>query len=139
MKTLFQFLTVTALYLSAASVNANPIYYEATNEGGDRWRYDYTVANNTIFDIEQFTIYFDYLLFDFALVPSFDDPDELEVDANDYQGPPGWDVFVAPDADILGVEEDGFFDAFALSVLLAPGDALETNTMTRINWSLPAR
>lgn len=123
-KTLSQFITATALYLVVASVNANPIYYQVSNEGGDRWRYDYTVANNTLFEIEQFTIYFDYTLYDFALLPSAAFPGEFEVDANDYQGPPGWDVFVAPDADILGVEEDGFFDAFALGDLLEPGDVL---------------
>ncbi len=96
---------------------ANPIFYEAVNEGGDQWRYNYTIGNETSFEIEQFTVYFDYDLYEFSLVAS-------QVDPNVYEAPGDWDAFVAPTDIILDVEEDGFFDAFSLVDLVVPGDLI---------------
>ncbi|RLA23172.1 MAG: hypothetical protein DRQ61_04535 [Gammaproteobacteria bacterium] len=114
--------------LSSGVAFASPIFYEATDlvdvvVGEDLWRYDYTVGNETPHDIEQFTIYFDYGLYEFNLVA--DGFGEFEVDPNDYEAPSNWDAFVAPTDLILGVQVDGFYDALALVDLIAPDDAVQ--------------
>ncbi len=114
--------------LSTGVAFSSPIFYEATDladvvAGEDLWRYDYTVGNETLHDIEQFTIYFDYGLYEFNLVA--DGFGDFEVDPNDYEAPLNWDAFVAPTDLILGVQEDGFYDALALGDLIAPGDAVQ--------------
>lgn len=114
---------------------ANPVYFETTdlidiNQGEDLWRYDYTFSNDTAFDIEQFTIYFEFDLFEFNLIQSAVFPNEFEVDPNDFTAATDWDVFVAPPVDILGLQEDGFYDAFAFADLLLPNEQLTGFSVT---------
>lgn len=123
-------LLLPSLWLSAIA-GANPIFYEAvdltdTTAGVDLWRYDYTVGNDTPFELFAFTIYFDFDLFDFNLVMSMTDPGEMIVDPMDSTAPAPWDSFVAPNVDILGVQEDGFFDISNALGVLAPGSELIT-------------
>ena len=116
---------LVAPVFSGAAI-ASPIFYETTDLGGNQWRYDYTVGNDTLFDIEEFTIYFDYGLYEFALIEwdpgNF--PGEFEVDPDTYDYPDDWDAFVAPTDIILGDEEDGYYDALALFDLISPGDLI---------------
>jgi len=126
--------------LSTGVAFASPIFYEVTDLGGDRWQYDYTVGNETLHDIEQFTIYFDYGLYEFNLVDlGFGD---FEVDPNDYGAPSNWDAFVAPTDPFFGTlpGEDGFYDAFALVDLIAPGEAVHgfSVVFTFLGGSTPA-
>ena len=114
-------LLLLGLSLSGTAV-ASPIFYETVDEGGGRWTYNYTAGNDTAFDIEEFTIYFDYGLYEFVLVD--DGFGGQEVDPNDYDAPADWDPIVAPTDIILGVEEDGFYDAFAFGDLLFPGNLI---------------
>lgn len=125
----------TFLFFSHTQAIANPVYFETTdlidvNQGEDLWRYDYTFSNDTAFDIEQFTIYFEFDLFAFNLIQSPVFPNELEVDPSDFTGATDWDVFVAPPVDILGVQEDGFYDAFAFGDLLLPNEQITGFSVT---------
>ncbi len=108
---------------------ASPIYYEAVNladstPGVDLWRYDYTIGNDTPFDLFGFTIYFDFDLYDFNLVEDAPGSGDFIVDPADSSAPAAWDAFVAPDANILGVEEDGFYDLFNPLDVITPGSPL---------------
>ena len=41
------------------------IQYDATNLSGNSWQYDYTITNDSLTeDIEEFSIYFDYDLYE---------------------------------------------------------------------------
>ena len=79
---------ITALLLASAQASATLIEYDATNIGGNRWQYDYTVTNDTLaFAIEEFTIFFDE-----------DSYANLAVSAS----PAGWDSLVAqPDSTLM--------------------------------------
>jgi len=121
---LLLWLLVAPVFSGAAM--ASPIFFETTDlvditPGEDRWRYDYTVGNDTRFDIEQFTIYFDYGLYEFSLIS---DDFGYVVDPDTFSAPSDWDPFVAPTDLILGEVQDGFYDAFALFDLIAPGDPI---------------
>jgi hypothetical protein len=73
---------------------AASIDYTVANISGSAWEYSYSVRNDLGFDIEEFTIYFDYLLYANLAVTAF---------------PLGWNsLVVEPDA---GIPDDGFFDA----------------------------
>lgn len=116
---------VAAGVLLAGQALASPIFYEVESLGGDRWRYSYTVGNETADPIESFRIYFDYGLYEFALVEvDFDGFPALEVDPADYSAPADWGVFVAPPDEIFGPELDGFYDAFFLDAPLSIGSLL---------------
>lgn len=116
---------VAAGALWAGQALASPIFYEVENLGGDRWRYSYTVGNETSDPIESFRIYFDFGLYEFALVEvEVDGIPAFAVDPADYSAPSGWDVFVAPTDEIFGLELDGFYDAWFLDMPLAPGSLL---------------
>lgn len=87
---------------------ATLITFDVTNIAGNIFEYTYTVQNGTFgVDIEEFTIYFDVNLFQnlsFAAASA------------------GWDpLVVQPDAVLA---DDGFYDALALAVGIAPGDTL---------------
>lgn len=128
MKCFFRKALLMPLAFSCMFANASPIFYEAvdladTTAGIDLWRYDYTIGNDTPFDLNGFTIFFDFDLYDFNLIESPAGSGEFIVDPLDSTAPLGWDEFVAPNASILGVEEDGFFDIFS-ALGIAPGDPL---------------
>lgn len=110
--------------LWGAQAVASPILYEVESLGGDAWRYTYTVGNDTGAPIESFRIYFEYGLYEFDLIevelfPGFF---AEEVDPETYASPVDWEPWVAPPDNILGVEEDGFYDALALGDPIAPMD-----------------
>lgn len=94
--------------LAAAPAPATTILYTATSQGGNNWRYEYSVANDSLeAPILEFTLYF-----------PLDRYANLTVDG----GPPGWDpLVVQPDADL---PDDGFYDALALGGGIAPGATL---------------
>ena len=120
-------LTIIAPLLAAAwfglwpqAAAATTIDFLATPLGGDSWRYDYTVHNDTLaVGIEEFTIYFDATLYsDLAVGPST---------------PSGWDPLIVPpstDPFDLDPPSDGFYDAYADPFAappahpIAPGDSL---------------
>lgn len=125
MKTRIAAMLAAALLWSAQAA-ASPIFYEVQSLGGDQWRYSYTVGNGTGAPIESFRIYFQFGLFEFQLteVELFPGFFAEEVDPDSYSGPAGWEVFVAPPDSILGVNENGFFDALAEVNALAPDELL---------------
>lgn len=117
-------LIVLPMVLGLRIASADPIYYEAENLGGNTWRYDYTVANDTGAPIDWFTIFFDPLAYAFEmLAPAF-----FEVDPSIVGNPDGWDILVAaPDPFFPGSPDDqsGFYDGFALfAPPIAPGESL---------------
>ena len=97
-----------SLLSMALPSQANPIYYQVSNTGGDSWRYDYTLGNSTGSFIDSFTIFFSLGLYENLSVVS---------------SPAGWDSFVAqPDG---GLPDDGFFDTLDLSFMgINPGEVL---------------
>lgn len=110
--------------LWTAQAGASPIFYQVESLGEDAWRYTYTVGNETSTPIESFRIYFEYGTYEFDLVEVEPFPGFVaeEVDPDTYGGPVDWDVWVAPPDNILGVAEDGFYDALALGDAIAPMD-----------------
>ncbi len=99
------------------TANATTINYDVSNLGGNTWEYNYTVQNDSMAgDIEEFTIWFDYALYDNLVVTS-----------------PllNWDeIVIQPDTFI---PDDGFYDALALSSGIAPG-ASETGYSVSFDW-----
>lgn len=107
MKTIRTFFCVTLLLFAASSM-ADSITYTVDNISGDTWQYNYTIDNSAgSFDIEEFTIYFDFDLFENLVVVA---------------SPADWDPFVIQTDP--GIPDDGFFDALFLAVPLAVGDML---------------
>lgn len=88
--------------------HATFISYTVSNVVDSTWRYDYSIANNTLnTPIDEFSIFFDQTLFS-----------ELAVLAS----PVGWDALVIqPD---LALPDRGFFDALALGEGIASGATL---------------
>ena len=87
---------------------ANPIFYEVTNLGGNTWRYDYTLGNETADPIDSFTVFFALNVFENLAVLS---------------SPASWDSFVAQPDPFL--PDDGFFDTFDLTFFgVNPGETL---------------
>lgn len=100
-------MTVLSLALLPISVSAAVISYTPSFLGGNQWTYDYTVAaaagDPTI---DEFTIYFDYTLYE---------------NLTAAVSPSGWDpLVIQPDTS----PSDGFFDALALVAGISPGDSL---------------
>lgn len=95
---------VLAVFVPAIA-QAAVISYETTDLGGGRWRYDYTVANDTpAFAIDEFTIFF-----------AVGQYRNLALEA----GPSGWDILVIqPDP---ALPDAGFYDGLALNLPLAFG------------------
>ena len=102
--------TLATLLLGLWSISishAALITFDATNIAGNTWLYDYTVENTGGFDIEEFSIYFDYTLYENLVNES---------------APANWDpLAVQPDT---GLPDDGFYDALALVAGIASGDTL---------------
>ena len=87
------------------------IQYDVTDLGGGRWQYTYEVMNNTLAaPVEEFTIWFEYLLYDSLSVETPDPP------ATD------WDEQVIQPDPFLS--DDGFYDALTLGEGIAAGGAV---------------
>ncbi len=98
----------TTALLAAGSASSTTLTYTATNLGGDSWRYDYTLGNDTLDGpLREVTVYFDLGVYaNLAVVAS----------------PPEWNsLVVQPDA---GLPDAGFFDSLAAAGGLAPGAVL---------------
>lgn len=101
-------LAALAMLIGMPVCHATLISYSATNVAESTWRYDYSIANDTLLDsLEEFTIYFDQDLFA-----------NLQV-AN---SPLSWDSLVVQPDEFL--QSDGFFDALTLDLGLSPGGTL---------------
>jgi hypothetical protein len=87
------------------TAHATLIDFTAQSVGGNTWRYDYSVTNDTLTDpLEEFTIFFDRNFYS-----------NLQVAAS----PSGWDsLVVQPD---LNIPDHGFFDSLSLMGGLLPG------------------
>ena len=96
-----------------SSVFAMPmteIRYETAELGLGRWQYTYEVANIGLTEpIEEFTIWFDYELYDSLAVVTPDTP-------------AGWDQIVWQPDEVLG--DDGGYDAKALGVGIGQGSTI---------------
>jgi MYXO-CTERM domain-containing protein len=80
--------------LMALQAHANPIFYEISQLSAQRWEYRYTVDNQTVQPIEQFTVWF-----------QLGQHQNLEVTASPT---PDWDgLAIDPDAEL---PDDGFAD-----------------------------
>jgi len=90
------------------AAQATEITFSTESISGVDWRYNYTVANNTLgVAVDEFTIYFDRNLYT-----------NLVLEAS----PLNWDsLVVQPD---LGIPSDGFFDSFAFASGIASGNSL---------------
>lgn len=120
MKRLFTLILAFGMIIALPGIlHATIITYDTTNLGGGRWEYSYNILNDTLGSpIEEFTIFFDYGLYDLL---SIDTPK-----AN-------WDgLTVNPDL-IFGFPQAGFYDALSLASGIAPG-ASEGGFMVSFNW-----
>lgn len=92
----------------AGQASATTITYAATSLGGGNWRYDYSVANDSLQAVlAEFTVYFDVGTYQNLAAAG---------------APAGWDaIVVQPDA---GLPDDGFFDALAISGGIQPAASL---------------
>lgn len=102
---IFVFLYILSLTKAGATV----ISYDVTNISGNTWEYSYSLSNDTLaFDIQEFTIYFDYGVYqNLSITP--------------LSSPAGWDSLVIQPGAFL--TNDGYFDSFSLAGL-APGDSV---------------
>lgn len=100
--------TLAALLLPLSAANASIIDYTSTALGGNHWRFDYTVHNDTLgTPLDEFTVFFDENLF---------------ANLAGATGPSGWDVLlIQPDT---GIPAAGYFDGLALTGGIAFGDTL---------------
>jgi hypothetical protein len=90
------------------SALATVIEYDVQLVGGNTWRYDYEVTNDTLADpIEEFTIWFDWNLYGELLLPI---------------APLNWDpIAIQPD---VNLPHDGFYDALVFGTGILPGATL---------------
>jgi hypothetical protein len=113
---------VIALSFPAIS-QATIVNYATTSLGGDVWRYDYVIKNDTLSNpIAEFTVYFPESLYENLVV--------LSSSAD-------WDsIVVQPDP---GLPASGFFDALSISSGLAPNasDGVFTVKFTYLGTSIP--
>lgn len=88
---------------------ATSILFNTTDLGGGTWEYEYTVTNDTLLtDIEEFTVFFEYGLYDNLIVTTPLAPD--------------WDELTADPDIIFGFPVDGSYDALASGAGIAPGN-----------------
>lgn len=100
---------------------ATSILFNTTDLGGGTWEYEYTVTNDTLLtDIEEFTVFFEYGLYDNLIVTT--------------PLTPGWDELTANPVLIFGSPNDGFYDALALGLGIAPGNTASGFSVS-FNWS----
>ena len=102
--------TIFVFALTTAQAFATTITFQVTDLGGNDWRYDYVVKNDTLTTpIEEFAIYFDLAEYD-NLTPA--------------DVPADWNALVLqPDP---AIPDDGIFDALALvpAAAIGPGSQL---------------
>ena len=118
MKKILTLFIAIVLFLGITSTaNATTILYDVSNLSGSTWEYNYTVKNDSLgVDIEEFTVWFDYTLYENLAVTS---------------APSDWDpIVIEPDASL---PDDGFYDALALVSGIAPG-ASETGFSASFDW-----
>ncbi len=101
-------LLVLLMALGATPAQATTIEFDVASLGGNTFRYDYTVENNSLGDvIEEFTIFFDLGLYENLVVPD---------------APADWDpIAIDPDGSL---PDDGFYDALALGMGVDVGGSL---------------
>lgn len=107
---LLRTLTGLVLAMFAYCVQATTITYTTQNLSGNTWQYSYTVTNDTLPQpIDEFTIYFGLFVYENLSVVG-------------QAAPLDWDaIAVEPDP---ALPDDGFYDALALNLGIAPGTAL---------------
>ena len=101
---------ISVLLLAAllGRAQAGVITYELTSLGGDQWRYDYEVTNDTLAQpLNWFTLFF-----------ALDSYESLGAET----APSGWDAFVAQPDPLL--PDNGFFDLSTAGPGIAPGQTL---------------
>lgn len=107
------FAGVSCLLLVSFKSAATTITYDVTSipsATGNTWEYNYTVNNNTLgFDIEEFTVYFDFGVYENLSIAS---------------APATWDPLVIQPDSFEGTSDPGFYDALALGTAIAPGNSL---------------
>jgi len=95
---------------SAFGVPMTQIEYAVTDLGLGKWQYSYDVTNISLTPaIEEFTIWFDYELYDNLAVVMPDTP-------------AGWDQVVWQPEPVL--EDDGGYDALALTLGIGTGESV---------------
>ena len=98
------------LCIGLQPAGATTVRYDVTNLSANTWEYAYTVNNDTLgFNIEEFTVYFESGLYQNLAIT----------------GPiavPGWDPLTVEPNNFLN--NDGFYDALAVTGGLAPGDSI---------------
>jgi len=96
---------------AAFALPVTKVQYQATNIGSGRWQYSYDVTNISLTPaIEEFTIWFDYGLYNNLSIETPDPP------ASD------WDEIVIQPEPVLG--DDGYYDALALGVGIGIGETV---------------
>ena len=108
------FMGAVLVCIFAASVFGTPltdIQYEVSYLGSDRWEYSYTVENLGLSGgIEEFTIWFDFGLYDNLVVTT-------------PATPPEWDEIVWDVEPVL--EDPGGYDALAMNLNIDIGESLD--------------
>ena len=98
------------LCIGLQPADATTIHYDVTNISANTWEYTYAVKNDTLgFEIEEFTVYFESGLYQNLVI-------------NDVNAVPGWDPLTVEPNNFLN--NDGFYDALAMSSGLAPGNGI---------------
>ena len=109
------FFTCTAFALPVTKIQ-----YEATGLGSGRWQYSYGVSNISLTEaIEEFTIWFDFGLYDNLAIETSDPP------AGD------WDELVIQPEQVLG--DDGYYDALTLGLGIDIGET-ESGFTVSFEW-----
>lgn len=100
---------IFGFFLATSCLGAlTQISYTATDIGSDRWEYSYTVENiGLVGGIEEFTIWFDYGLYDNLIVTT-------------PETPPEWDQIVWQVEPVL--KDPGGYDALAKSLNIGVGE-----------------
>lgn len=99
---------LSLLCFGSLGAQANPIFYEVENLLDNRWEYVYTVDNQTLDPIEEFTIFFELGLYE-----------NLALTGNPTVD---WDGFVAEPDPLL--PDDGFADWLTFGLAIEPGELL---------------
>ncbi len=107
---IFLILSILLLLIISTPLCATTIFYNVSNTGGNTWEFSYTVKNDSLsVDIEAFSIFFDYGLYENIAVTGV--ADDWEADG------------VEPD-DIYGYEDDGYYDAWTYDAAIAVDQSL---------------
>ncbi|MES9993395.1 MAG: PEP-CTERM sorting domain-containing protein [Candidatus Thiodiazotropha sp.] len=108
---------ILLLWVSTNIATANPIYYELTDYGGGSYEYQYTVDNQTLSSIEEFTIWFDLGLYDNLAISGSPNLD--------------WDGLAIQPDPLL--PDDGFADWLSYGLTINPGEVLDGFSVT-FDW-----